>query len=73
MKTDAVNARRLILVPFQTPPPAVTLQFQHNVVGRRVYAEGTVDAALFLASKIEEGADKKIYNMVDVLSGGSMR
>ena len=51
----------------------MTLQFQHNVVGRRVYAEGTVDAALFLASKIEEGADKKIYNMVDVLSGGSMR
>lgn len=44
-------------------------QFRHNVVGRRVYAEGTVDAVLFLA---KQSGDKKIYNMIDVLRSGAM-
>lgn len=51
----------------------VKFQFQHNVCGRSIYAQGTVDAVLFLAKKVQEKADKKIYNMVDVLRGGNMR
>lgn len=34
--------------------------FKHNVVERTIYAEGTVDAVLFLAKKAAEGADKKV-------------
>ena len=52
---------------------AVVLEFKHNVCGREVYAEGTVDACLFLHQKIKEGAEKKLYNMIDVLSAGAMR
>jgi 4-hydroxy-tetrahydrodipicolinate reductase len=52
---------------------SVTFEFQHNVVGRTTYAEGTVDACLFLAKQIEDKADKKLYNMIDVLGAGSMR
>ena len=52
-------------------------QFQHNVCGRRTYAEGTVDAVGFLYLKMMESEGKnegkKIFNMIDVLKSGSMR
>ena len=52
---------------------SVTFQFQHNVCGRSIYAEGSVDAAVFLAVRIAAGAgDKKVFNMVDVLKSGAM-
>jgi 4-hydroxy-tetrahydrodipicolinate reductase len=51
----------------------VTLEFKHNVVGREVYAEGTVDACIFLHRQVAAGADKKLYSMIDVLSAGAMR
>lgn len=46
-------------------------QFQHNVNGRRSYAEGTLDACEFLADKIALGEkeEKRVYNMIDVLRG----
>jgi hypothetical protein len=34
------------------------------VVERSIYAEGTVDAVLFLAKKRAEAAKEKVYNMV---------
>ena len=48
---------------------------KHNVSGRRVYAEGTVDAAIFLAKKVKEGLTedgRTVYNMIDVLEEGGM-
>lgn len=56
-----------------SPDGTVNFEFQHNVLGRQIYAEGTVDAALFLAKKIREGSEKRIFDMVDVLREGSMR
>ncbi|PKI74983.1 hypothetical protein CRG98_004755 [Punica granatum] len=56
-----------------SPDQTVSFEFQHNVCGRSIYAEGTVDAVLFLAKKLEEKADKRIYNMIDVLREGNMR
>lgn len=56
-----------------SPDGMVIFEFQHNVCGRSIYAEGTVDAVLFLAKKIRERSDKKLYNMIDVLREGSMR
>ncbi|CAN1224786.1 4-hydroxy-tetrahydrodipicolinate reductase 1, chloroplastic [Linum perenne] len=38
-----------------------------------IYAEGTVDAIIFLAKKIMSKEDKRIYNMIDVLREGNMR
>jgi hypothetical protein len=32
---------------------SVSLEFQHNVCGRSIYAEGTIDAVLFLAEKVK--------------------
>ncbi|CAK9309618.1 unnamed protein product [Citrullus colocynthis] len=56
-----------------SPDQTVSFEFQHNVCGRSIYAEGTVDAVLFLAKKIQSKADKRIYNMIDVLQEGNMR
>lgn len=56
-----------------SPDGSVSFEFQHNVCGRTIYAEGTVDAALFLARQVQQGASQKLYNMVDVLKAGAMR
>ncbi|GAV65105.1 DapB_N domain-containing protein/DapB_C domain-containing protein [Cephalotus follicularis] len=56
-----------------SPDETVSFEFQHNVCGRSIYAEGTVDAVLFLAKKVQAKADKRIYNMIDVLREGKMR
>uniref|UniRef100_A0A7S1TMD3 4-hydroxy-tetrahydrodipicolinate reductase n=1 Tax=Erythrolobus australicus TaxID=1077150 RepID=A0A7S1TMD3_9RHOD len=51
----------------------VAFEFKHNVVGRRVYAEGTVDAALFLAERRAASDSQRVFNMIDVLRAGAMR
>ena len=61
-----------------SPDGSVACEFQHNVCGRTIYAEGTVDAALFLAEKVKErgggkGGEQRLFDMVDVLGGGGMR
>ena len=43
---------------------------QHNVCGRSIYAQGTVDAVAFIAARAAEAAPRTLYNMVDVLAGG---
>lgn len=50
----------------------VEFQFRHNVCGRRMYADGTADAVEFIAKKAESGAEKKVYNMVDILREGGI-
>lgn len=39
---------------------------QHNVCGRSIYAEGTVDAAIFIATRAREQASRTVYGMIDV-------
>lgn len=55
-----------------SPDGSVQFVFQHNVCGRRVYAEGTIDAVLFLDHQRRNKKSQKIYNMIDVLRTGSM-
>lgn len=51
---------------------SVHFEFQHNICGRKIYAEGTLDAVAFLAKQIEKGAEQKLYSMIDVLKNGNM-
>ncbi|HSO66593.1 MAG TPA: dihydrodipicolinate reductase [Desulfatirhabdiaceae bacterium] len=46
----------------------VQLQFVHNVNGRDIYVEGTLDAVVFLAEKAAAGSRGEVFNMMDVLS-----
>ena len=47
----------------------VRFEFSHNVNGRDVYAQGTLDALVFLAEKIKKGAKGRVFTMIDVLKG----
>lgn len=53
----------------RSPENAVLFQFTHNVNGREIYAQGTVDAVRFLATKVNQGEKGKVYSMTDVLRG----
>mmetsp|Transcript_39307 Transcript_39307/g.47604 ORF Transcript_39307/g.47604 Transcript_39307/m.47604 type:complete len:366 (-) Transcript_39307:487-1584(-) len=56
-----------------SPDGQVQFKFEHNVCGRSIYAQGTVDAVLFLHSKVQAKASKQVYDMIDVLREGDMR
>jgi 4-hydroxy-tetrahydrodipicolinate reductase len=51
-----------------------TTQFalEHNVAGRTIYAEGTADAVKFLAKRVKEDAEGKVYTMINVLEAGAL-
>ncbi len=42
-------------------------EFTHNINGREIYAEGTLDALRFLARKLEQGCSGQVFSMIDVL------
>lgn len=50
-----------------SPDETVTFKFEHNVNGRDIYADGTFDAVLYLAGKIEKGSTAHVFSMIDVL------
>lgn len=41
----------------------------HNINGREVYAEGTLDAVVFVEKKCREGVKGHCFSMIDVLKG----
>jgi len=52
---------------------SVAFELQHNVCGRRVYAEGTADAVAFVDEMRRRGGrTKSLFNMIDVLEAGAM-
>jgi 4-hydroxy-tetrahydrodipicolinate reductase len=52
-----------------SPDRTVRFEFTHNVNGRQVYGQGTLDALLYLFDKVTSGARGKMYTMIDVLKG----
>jgi len=49
---DALLGHAFHTYQLVSPDGSVTFEFQHNVVGRTTYAEGTVDACLFLSKQV---------------------
>jgi 4-hydroxy-tetrahydrodipicolinate reductase len=47
----------------------VHFAFTHNVNGREVYLDGTLDAVLFLNEKLSAGNQGSVFSMIDVLKG----
>ncbi|GMH11321.1 hypothetical protein Nepgr_013162 [Nepenthes gracilis] len=70
---EYLSAHAFHMYHLTSPDQTVSFEFQHNVCGRSIYAEGTVDAIIFLAKKVRSKAEKRIYNMIDVLREGNMR
>lgn len=70
---DALDGHAFHTYTLTSPDESVQFVFKHNVQGRSMYAEGTVDAVLFLAQKMREGAAQKVYSMSDVVAAGRLR
>ncbi len=49
----------------------VKFEFTHNINGREIYGEGTLEAILFLVQKISQGTKGEVFSMIDVLKAGS--
>ena len=47
----------------------VRLEFTHNVNGREIYAQGTLDALRYLHARIVAGERGRMFTMIDVLKG----
>ncbi|NNF99864.1 MAG: dihydrodipicolinate reductase [Desulfobacteraceae bacterium] len=45
----------------------VLFELKHNINGREIYAEGTLDAVLFLTRRIRKNSPGKVFSMIDVL------
>ena len=59
------------MAPAAASSPRAHPFVQHNVCGRSIYAEGTVDAVLFIAAKAREPTHAgacTVFSMVDVAS-----
>jgi len=69
---DALNGHAFHTYQLTSPDGSVRFELQHNVEGRRVYAEGTADAVKFLYKKIKEGKAGKVYSMINVLEEGAL-
>jgi 4-hydroxy-tetrahydrodipicolinate reductase len=50
----------------ESPTGDAALDFSHRITGRRIYAEGTLLAAQFLAQRAQKEYGQ-VYNMIDVL------
>jgi len=70
---DALDGHAFHTYRLVSPDGTVGFTFRHNVVQREIYAEGTVDAVLFLAKKVREGSEQRVFSMVDVLREGALR
>lgn len=44
-------------------------EFKHNINGRSIYIEGTLDALRFLNKKAAAGEKGRVYSMIDVMRG----
>ena len=69
---SAIKGHAFHTYALKSADAAVEFQIRHNVCGRSTYAEGAVDAAVFLASRIAAKAEQKVFDMVDVLKQGGM-
>jgi 4-hydroxy-tetrahydrodipicolinate reductase len=71
---DALKGHAFHTYTLTSPDQSVQFQLQHNVAGRTVYAEGTADAAKFLATTIRKNNPNaaRVYTMIDVLREGAL-
>ncbi len=50
-----------------SPDKTVRFEFTHNVNGRDIYSNGTLDAVEYLYRKVKQGVTGKVFSMIDVL------
>lgn len=74
VKEEDLNGHAFHTYTLTSADGSVEFELKHNVSGRRVYAEGTADAAMFLYRKLKEDSSDsgRIYSMINVLEEGAL-
>ena len=72
VKEDALNGHAFHTYTLTSGDGSVEFELKHNVSGRRIYAEGTADAVMYLSRILESGGENKIYTMINVLEEGAL-
>lgn len=52
-----------------SPDGTARFEFTHNVNGREIYVDGTLDAIVFLSARLDAGVRGRVFSMIDVLKG----
>ncbi|OQY00297.1 MAG: dihydrodipicolinate reductase [Desulfobacteraceae bacterium 4572_130] len=52
-----------------SPDKSACFEFKHNINGRDIYVDGTLDGVVFLHKKLKTEKKGKIFTMIDVLKG----
>ncbi len=50
-----------------SPDKSARFAITHNISGRDIYAEGTLDGVVYLQGKLNKGLKGSVYSMIDVL------
>jgi len=69
---DAMNGHAFHRYTLTSADGTTQFALEHNVAGRTIYAEGTADAVKFLAGRVQEESEGKVYSMIDVLEAGGL-
>ena len=72
VKEDALNGHAFHTYTLTSGDGSVEFELKHNVSGRRIYAEGTADAVMYLSRVLDSGGENKIYTMINVLEEGAL-
>ena len=52
-----------------SPDKSACFEFKHNINGRDIYVDGTLDGVVFLHKKLKTEKNARIFTMIDVLKG----
>jgi 4-hydroxy-tetrahydrodipicolinate reductase len=55
-----------------SPDDSAKFEFIHNINGREIYGEGTLDAVQFLSKKVSTGLQGHVFSMIDVMKAGNL-
>lgn len=69
---DALNGHAFHRYTLKSADGSTEFALEHNVAGRAIYAEGTADAVKFLAGRLHEESEGRVYSMIDVLEAGGL-
>jgi 4-hydroxy-tetrahydrodipicolinate reductase len=69
---DYLSGHAFHTYSLESEDKTVVFEFKHNVCGRNIYAQGTVDAVLFLSKNAKPKGEGKRFSMIDILKSGAM-
>lgn len=66
---DHINGHAWHTYTLNSNDETVKFEFTHNINGRDIYTNGTLDAVVFLIKKLDSKIKGKVFSMIDVLKG----